>query len=216
MLNHSHMSGSTRQGANQGNLMMSDTTITPNTDTTPEPTAHEPAKSHFTKAMEEAKAGAQALGKEAQERAGEYREKLNQTRSEWTSEARAKSGEARDKAHDYAHDAKEKAYGYANEAKDKAYGYAQDGKARTSEAISGLAKLVQENASKVDETVGEKYGDYARSAAQSMQDAATRLDEKSFEELGEDAKEFIREKPALAVGLAAAAGYMVARVFRRR
>ena len=35
-------------------------TITPNSDTTPEPTATGEAKSHFAKAMDEAKAGAKA------------------------------------------------------------------------------------------------------------------------------------------------------------
>ena len=49
---------------------MADTTFTPNDDLTPDPTAKTAAKSHFAKAVEEAKAGAQALGKEAQERAG--------------------------------------------------------------------------------------------------------------------------------------------------
>lgn len=173
---------------------MADTTVTPNDDTTPEPTAESEAKSHFQKAVEEAKAGAQALGKEAQGRADEYREKLNQTKDEWTSKGREKTGEARDKAYDYAN----------------------QGKAKASQAMSGLGKLVEENASAIDEKVGEKYGNYARSAAKSMQDAATRLDEKSLEDLGADAKEFVREKPALAVGLAAAAGFFLARIFRRR
>jgi len=66
----------------------------------------------------------------------------------------------------------------------------------------------------LDEKVGAKYGDYARSAAQSMQGAATKLDEKSLDELGEEAKQFVRQSPALAVGLAAAAGFMLARMFR--
>lgn len=173
---------------------MADTKVTPNDDTTPEPTAENEAKSHFAKAVEEAKAGAQALGKEAQGRAEEYRDKLNQTKDDWTSKGREKT----------------------DEAKDKAYDYASQGKAKASEAISGLGKLVEENAPVIDEKIGEKYGDYARSAAKSMQGAASKIDEKSLEELGEDAKEFVREKPALAVGLAAAAGFFLARIFRRR
>lgn len=177
---------------------MADATV--NDDTSANASA---AKGHFAKAIEEAKAGAQALGKEAQERAGEYREKLNQKKDEWSSEARAKSGDAKDKASEY-----------AAEGKAKAYDYATEGKAKASQAISGLGKLVEDNAGAIDEKVGEKYGDYARSAAKSIQDTATKLDEKSLEELGEDAKEFVREKPALAVGLAAAAGFMLARIFR--
>ncbi|MBV1917902.1 MAG: apolipoprotein A1/A4/E family protein [Sphingomonadaceae bacterium] len=169
---------------------MANSKNTPNDDLPPEPSA----KSHFSKAVEEAKAGAQALGKEAQGRAEDYRDKLSHTTEDLSSKGREKSGEA----------------------KDKAYEYADQGKAKASEAISGLGKKVEENAAVIDETVGVQYGNYARSAASTIQDAATKLDDKSLEELGDDAKEFVREKPALAVGLAAAAGYMLARLFRRR
>jgi ElaB/YqjD/DUF883 family membrane-anchored ribosome-binding protein len=158
---------------------MDDTLETPNT------ASEKPAKERFAKAIEEAKAGAQALGKEAQERADLYRDKLSSTGGEWTTQAR------------------EKAASYANE-----------GKAKASEAISGLGKLVADNAVLIDDKVGPKYGDYARSAAQSMQDAAARLDAKELDELAEDAKEFVRKSPGLAVGIAAVAGFMLARMLR--
>jgi ElaB/YqjD/DUF883 family membrane-anchored ribosome-binding protein len=165
---------------------MDETLATPGMATTPSGAAAEkPAKERFAKAMEEAKAGAAALGKEAQERADLYRDKLTSTSGEWKTQA-----------------------------KDKATGYAVEGKAKASEAITGISKLVSENASLIDEKVGAKYGDYARSAAQSMQDAATRLDAKDLDELAEDAKEFVRKSPGLAVGLAAVAGFMVARMLR--
>ena len=47
-----------------------------------------------------------------------------------------------------------------------------------------------------------------------MQDVAARLDAKELEELAEDAKEFVRKSPGLAVGLAAVAGFMLARMLR--
>ncbi|MBW8754565.1 MAG: hypothetical protein JF595_10510 [Sphingomonadales bacterium] len=152
---------------------------------TPSTASEKPAKERFAKAIEEAKAGAQALGKEAQERADLYRDKLSSTGGEWTTQAR------------------EKAASYANE-----------GKTKASEAISGLGKLVADNAVLIDDKVGPKYGDYARSAAQSMQDAAARLDAKELDELAEDAKEFVRKSPGLAVGMAAVAGFMLARMLR--
>lgn len=162
---------------------MDDTLATPNTTASG---AGEPsAKVRFAKAIEEAKAGAAALGKEAQERADQYREKLSSQSGDWTSQA------------------KEKAAAYANE-----------GKAKASGAISGLGKIVADNAGLIDEKVGPKYGEYARSAAQSMQDAAARLDAKELDELAEDAKEFVRQSPGLAVGLAAVAGFMLARMLR--
>jgi ElaB/YqjD/DUF883 family membrane-anchored ribosome-binding protein len=151
------------------------------------------AKQRFAKALEEAKAGVQALGKEAQDRAGTYREKVAGTSSEWAEEAKAMSEQARDKA----------------------FILASEGKSKASEAISSLGKLVEDNATTIDEKVGQKYGDYARTAAKGMQDAAAKLDSKEIAELGEDAKEFVRKSPGVAVAIAAAAGFVLARIFKR-
>jgi ElaB/YqjD/DUF883 family membrane-anchored ribosome-binding protein len=150
------------------------------------------AKDHFNKAMDEALAGAKALGAEAQNRAGEYREKLYEKKDGLTGEAKVRTGEY----------------------KEKAFGMADDGKARASNALSGLSQLITDNAGTLDDKVGVKYGDYARGAAKSVQDAAARLDEKTLDELGEDAMEFVRTSPAMALGLAAAAGYLLGRVFK--
>lgn len=154
-------------------------------DTLSTPTDGTASKERFAKAMEEAKAGAQALGKEAQERADLYRDKLTTTGSEW-----------------------------ADTARDKATGFAADGKAKASEAIAGIGKLVADNACLIDDKIGPKYGDYARTAAQSIQDAAARLDSKDIAELTDDAREFVRNSPGLAVGMAAVAGFVLARALK--
>lgn len=155
-------------------------------------TADNAAKDHFAKAVEEAKAGAQALGKEAQARADEYKGKFYEKKEGLHSDARVKSDEAREKA----------------------FMFANDGKARTSQAMSSVSKMIDDNATVIDEKVGVKYGDYARDAARSINDAAVRLDEKTLDELGEDAKAFVRQSPALAVGLAAATGFFLGRMFK--
>jgi ElaB/YqjD/DUF883 family membrane-anchored ribosome-binding protein len=49
-----------------------------------------------------------------------------------------------------------------------------------------------------------------------LQETAAKLDNKSVEELGEDARQFVRKSPGTAVGLAALAGFFFARLFRRR
>lgn len=150
------------------------------------------ARAKFTKAIEEARAGAQALTKEAQAKAGAYKEQLT-----------AKSG-------DWAGDAKE----YADQAKVKAKELAVDGKARASDAIAGLGKVVSDNAGTIDEKLGTRYGDYARTAARSMQETAAKLEAKELGELGDDAKDFVRKSPGLAIGIAAVAGFMLARLFK--
>jgi len=132
------------------------------------------AKSRFNAALEEAKAGAAALGAEAKERAGAYRE----------------------------------------QAVVKGDDLAREGKAKASDALTNLGKLASENAGKLDDRFGTRYGDYARSASRGLQETAARLDSKSMEELGEDAREFVRKSPGTAIGLAALAGFLFARLFR--
>lgn len=161
------------------------------------------AKAKFAKAIEEAKAGAQALASEAQTKAQSL-----------TKDAQAKAGAYKEqlsaKSEDWVGDAKE----LASQAKVRAGDLAVEGKAKTSDAIASLGKIVADNASTIDEKLGVKYGDYARTAARSMQETAAKIESKDLNELGEDAKEFVRKSPALALGIAAVAGFLVSRLFK--
>ncbi len=154
--------------------------------------AVEQAKAKFSRAIDEARAGAQALGTQAQEKAGAYREKLAGAGSEWVDEAKT----------------------MGSQAKDRATELAIEGKAKASDAISNLGKIVGDNAPQIDEKLGPKYGDYARTAARTMQETAAKLEAKDLGELGDDAKQFVRKSPGLAVGIAAVAGFMIARLFK--
>jgi ElaB/YqjD/DUF883 family membrane-anchored ribosome-binding protein len=144
------------------------------------------AKSRFNAALEEARAGAALLGAEAKERVGAYRDQARTRSGDWAGEAKTKAGEL-----------------------------AVQGKSKASEALTGLSRVVNENAPTIDENLGEKYGEYARTASRKLEETARRLDQKSVEELGEDAREFVRKSPAAAVGLAALAGFLLARLLRR-
>ena len=149
------------------------------------------AKSRFTAALDEAKAGAAALKAEAGVRAGDYRDK-----------AKSKSG-----------DLVTEAKNYGAEAKTKAGELAVEGKAKVSDGLSSLGKVVGDTATDIDSKFGEQYGDYARRASRSLQEASAKLDAKSVDELGEDAREFVRKSPGTAVGIAAIAGFFLARLF---
>lgn len=151
------------------------------------------AKSRFNAAISEAKAGAAALRAEAAERAGLYREQAGQRGKGLVSEAKT----------------------YTEDAKVKAADLAVQGKGKVSEGLTALGQAVGDSAHVVDEKLGAKYGDYARTASRSLQDAATRLEQKSVEELGEDAREFVRKSPGTAVGIAAVFGFLLSRLFRR-
>lgn len=166
------------------------------TDTSVLPTAASAntaeAKSRFNSALEEAKAGAAALKAEAADRAKTYK------------------GQAKTKSDDLVAEAK----AYGTQAKGKAGELATDGKGKVAEALSALGRAVSDTAPSVDEKLGAKYGDYARSASRSLQEASAKLDAKSVDELGEDAREFVRKSPGLAVGIAAVGGFLLARLFR--
>jgi len=104
---------------------------------------------------------------------------------------------------------------YGNEAKAKASDLAVEGKTRASDALSSFGKIVADAAPQIDEKVGEQYGDYARKASRSLQEASAKLEAKSVDEIGEDAREFVRKSPGTALGIAAIAGFIIARLFRR-
>lgn len=182
---------------------MAESTSTPETEGfTPAGISHETAaepmaesaaaKEKFAKALEEAKAGAQALGKQAHNTADAYREKITGKSDELIGDAKV----------------------LGEQAKEKAIYLAQDGKTKVVEGISGLSRLVTDNAGMIDEKLGAKYGDYARSAARSMAETAAKLDAKELAELGEDARQAVRKSPALAVGIAATVGFLISRMFK--
>ena len=150
------------------------------------------AKSRFNAALDEARAGAAALKAEAGERAGAYRQ------------------QAREKGTDLVSEAKN----YGNEAKTKASDLAAEVKTRASDALSSFGKIAADAAPQIDGKVGEQYGDYARKASRSLQEASAKLEAKSVDEIGEDAREFVRKSPGTALGIAAIAGFIIARLFR--
>lgn len=149
------------------------------------------AKSRFSAALDEAKAGAAALRAEAGDRASSYKT------------------QARDRGQDYS----DQARAYSDQARTKASELAIEGKNKASEALLALSRMVDDNAASVDSSLGAKYGDYARTASRSLKEQAEKLDQKSVEQLGEDAREYVKANPGTAVGIAALAGYLIARTF---
>lgn len=99
------------------------------------------------------------------------------------------------------------------QAGDRARGFAEDGKAKATEALGQLSQMLTDAAGQVDEKLGEHYGQYARGAADRVQSFSSSLDGKSVDDLIGDARELVRKSPAVAIGAAAAVGFVVARLF---
>ncbi len=96
----------------------------------------------------------------------------------------------------------------------KARSAAESGKDKTSEAIGNLSKMIEDSAQTIDENVGEKYGDYARSAADAVANFSDKLSAKEIDEMVEDARGFVRKSPAVAIGAAAVVGFLISRLIK--
>ncbi len=122
------------------------------------------------------------------------------------------NGDVSAKAGDAKQAIKDGANKYTAQATDKVRTFAEDGKARASGALEQVAQLLTDAAGQVDEKLGSQYGGYARSAADSVSGFADQVKAKDIDELFDDARELVRKSPAIAVGAAAAIGFVVARL----
>jgi len=100
------------------------------------------------------------------------------------------------------------------QANDKARELAQTGRERATDALDSLAKTVEEAAAEIDEKLGSQYGDYARRAAEHLGGFTDSFRDKDIDDLFNDARDFVKKSPAVAIGAAAALGFVVARLAR--
>lgn len=109
---------------------------------------------------------------------------------------------------------REEAAKYADQAKEHILGFAGTGKDRATSALDEVAELMRTAAGDVDAKLGEQYGQYARTAADGIAGFAESLRGKEVNELLDEATEFVKKSPAIAVGTAAALGFVLARVIK--
>ena len=101
---------------------------------------------------------------------------------------------------------------YQAQATDKVRTLVDTGKEKAGSALNQISTLIDDAAGQVDERLGSQYGDYARSAASSLSAFSSQIDQKDVEELLDDAREFVRKSPGVAIGIAPAVGFALARV----
>jgi ElaB/YqjD/DUF883 family membrane-anchored ribosome-binding protein len=101
-----------------------------------------------------------------------------------------------------------------NQAGDKIKDAADQGKTKAGGAMDELASMVEGVATSLDEKLGAQYGDYARKAASAVSGVADTLKSKDVDELMEGARDFVRKKPAIAIGAAAALGFVLTRLIK--
>jgi ElaB/YqjD/DUF883 family membrane-anchored ribosome-binding protein len=109
---------------------------------------------------------------------------------------------------------KDQALQFGSQAADRAREFAGQGKDRATTALDEVARMMQDAAGDVDTKLGEQYGGYARSAADGITRFAESLRGKEVDDLIADASDFVRKSPAIAVGTAAAVGFVLARLIK--
>jgi ElaB/YqjD/DUF883 family membrane-anchored ribosome-binding protein len=124
------------------------------------------------------------------------REPLAETSSSFRDRAASKAGEVKDQVGE------------------KAFALAETGKVRASSALDEVARMIGDTAGRIDDQIGGGYGDYARRAADAVSDASTSLRDKDIDELLENARDLVRRSPGIAIGIAAVAGFALARILK--
>ena len=101
---------------------------------------------------------------------------------------------------------------FTAQAGDKARGFAEQGKAKAEGALDQLVQMLNDAADTVESKVGAQYGQYARTAATTVSGFADQVKAKQVDELLEDARVLVRKSPGIAIGTAAAVGFVLSRL----
>ena len=136
-------------------------------------------------------------------------EPLKDTGVDFTPANDAKGGLSLDQARQ---SARENLSGFGQQATDKAREFADMGKERASGLLDQLAQMLTDAAGQVDEKLGEQYGVHPRKAATSIQGLAQTVRDKNVDEFAADVRGYVSKSPAVALGIAAALGFGVARL----
>lgn len=132
--------------------------------------------------------------------------------------AESGSGGTADKLRGQAAELGSQAASKANElreqATDQVFAFASQGKDRATEALDGAAKLINDAAAQLEDRLGGAYGGYARQAGDTVAGLANSLRTKEVDQLVDEARDFIKKSPALALGAAAAAGFLMSRMIK--
>lgn len=109
---------------------------------------------------------------------------------------------------------KDEAFKLRSQATDRARSAAEDGKIRATEKLDGFARSIHDVAGNLEEQVGPQLAQYAHRAADALDEFSANLRNKEVDELVDDAREFVRRSPAIAIGAAVALGFALSRFLK--
>lgn len=100
-----------------------------------------------------------------------------------------------------------------SQATDKLRSFADEGKQQVTNSLDGLVDAAREIANRIGDK-GGPLGGYAVTAADTLEHWASAVKDKSVEDIIDDGREFIRQQPGVAVGIAVAAGFVLTRLLK--
>ena len=101
-----------------------------------------------------------------------------------------------------------------DQASERARGFADDGKKQATDFLQTVAQIVSDAAGSVETRLGSQYAGFGNRASDSINSLASSLDERSVDDLIDDARSFVKRSPVVAIGVAAVVGFAVARLVR--
>jgi ElaB/YqjD/DUF883 family membrane-anchored ribosome-binding protein len=128
--------------------------------------------------------------------------------------AEPSGGTARDTTERLVTQARDQIASLRGQAGEKLRSYADEGKGKASGLLEEFGGVLSDAARSVDERLGGQYGEYAHRAAGAVNDFAGKVREKNVDDFVDDAREFVRKSPVVAIGIAAVAGFALVRVLR--
>ncbi|GGI88536.1 hypothetical protein GCM10007973_26110 [Polymorphobacter multimanifer] len=99
-------------------------------------------------------------------------------------------------------------------AENRIYDFAEDAKVEIAKSMNGLVVSAHNWAANLDSMAGAPVGDLARQAADLLGSIQRGLEEKPVSELVADGEALIRRQPGIALGVAVAGGFLLARMVR--
>lgn len=103
---------------------------------------------------------------------------------------------------------------FVSNAESRILAVAEDAKAEIVKSMNGLVLQAHNLAANIDSMAGAPAGDLARQAADLLGAVQRGLDEKKVAELVADGQDLIRRQPTIALGVAVASGFLLARMMR--
>lgn len=104
--------------------------------------------------------------------------------------------------------------GFMSDAESRILAVAEDAKSEIVKSMNGIVLQAHSLAANIDSMAGAPVGDFARQAADLLGAVQRGLDEKAVAELLADGQALIRRQPAVALGVAVASGFLLARMLR--